>query len=64
MLDMVIPKVDGVSTFLQTPTHTQNVRAKLNGITELNVSQMCLLCEDPDEARRLARRALAVLHDT
>jgi probable F420-dependent oxidoreductase len=59
MLDMVIPKVDGVSTFLQTPTHTQKVKAQLNGSTELNVSQMCLLCEDRHEARRLARKALA-----
>ncbi|MEC9316352.1 MAG: LLM class flavin-dependent oxidoreductase [Actinomycetota bacterium] len=58
MLEAVRSLVDGVSTFLQTPDHTAVVRQQISESTSLNVTQMCLLCEDPLEARRLARRAL------
>ena len=59
MLAAVGDLVDGVSTFLQTPTHTADTRKRIGPDVALNVTQMCLLTEDPVEARRLARRALA-----
>jgi probable F420-dependent oxidoreductase len=58
MLEAVHQLVDGVSTFLQTPDHTAVVRTRIPESVSLNVTQMCLMCEDPVEARRLARRAL------
>ncbi|MCS5682717.1 MAG: LLM class flavin-dependent oxidoreductase [Acidimicrobiales bacterium] len=59
MLEAVNQLVDGISTFLQTPEHTAAVRQGIPESTSLNVTQMCLLCDDPAEARRLARRALS-----
>lgn len=59
MLEMAVAKSDGINTILQNPDHTASVRALLSDDQALNVTQMCLLCEDPTEARRLARRALA-----
>ena len=58
MLEMAARHADGISTYLQTPEHTSQVRALLRDEQEINVTQMCLLCEDPTEARRLARRAI------
>ena len=59
MLRTLSSLVDGVSTFLQTPTHTAETRKLIGSTVSLNVTQMCLLTDDPAEARRLARRALA-----
>ena len=59
MLTAVGNLVDGGSTFLQTPTHTAETRKRIGPDVALNVTQMCLLTEDPAEARRLARKALA-----
>lgn len=59
MLRTLSGLVDGVSTFLQTPTHTAETRKLIGPSVSLNVTQMCLLMDDPTEARRLARRALA-----
>ncbi|MDP6862360.1 MAG: TIGR03620 family F420-dependent LLM class oxidoreductase [Acidimicrobiales bacterium] len=59
MLAALGDSVDGVSTFLQTPIHTSETRKRIGPDIALNVTQMCLLTEDPAEARRLARRALA-----
>ena len=58
MLASLKGKVDGISTFLQTPEHTKLTRDGLPQGLALNVTCMCLLCDDPVEARRLARRAL------
>ena len=58
MLASLKGKVDGISTFLQTPEHTKLTRGGLPQGLALNVTCMCLLCDDPVEARRLARRAL------
>jgi len=59
MVDLVAGRADGISTYLQTPAHTSTVRAALGPDQELNVTQMCLLCDEPTEARRLARKAVA-----
>lgn len=58
MLELAAAKADGISTYLQNADHTAEVRAILRPDQAINVTQMCLLCEDPAEARRLARRAL------
>ena len=58
MLAALAGLVDGVSTFLQTPTHTEKTRNYIDSGAALNVTQMCLLVEDPQEARKLARKAL------
>jgi probable F420-dependent oxidoreductase len=58
MLEMAVQHADGISTYLQTPEHTAQVRSMLNDEQAINVTQMCLLCDDPVEARRLARRAI------
>ncbi len=60
MLEAMHQLADGISTFLQTPDHTAMVRQRIPEKSSLNVSQMCLLCDEPVEARRLARRALGV----
>jgi len=59
MVELVSGRANGLSTFLQTPEHTAAVRSGLRDDQEINVTQMCLLCDDATEARRLARRAIA-----
>ena len=58
MVEMAAGKADGLSTYLQDPSHTASVRSQLRDDQAINVSLMCLLCDDPTEARRLARRAI------
>ena len=58
MLTALAGSVDGISTFLQTPNHTAETRQKIGASVSLNVTQMCLPSSDPEEARRLSRRAL------
>ena len=58
MLEVLGGLVDGVSTFLQTPAHTERTRKHVGSGVDLNVTQMCLLVDDPHEARKLARKAL------
>lgn len=58
MLALAAEHADGISTYLQTPGHTADVRSLLREDQAINVTQMCLLCEEPNEARRLARRAI------
>ena len=58
MLELAAAHADGISTYLQNPEHTAMVRSMLRDGQAINVTQMCLLCEDPTEARRLARRAI------
>ena len=52
------PGADGVFTYLMNPEHTARTRAGLPPGTGVSPMMMCLLCEDPDEARRLVRRAI------
>lgn len=59
MLASLVGLVDGVSTFLQTPAHTEKTASQVGSGVALNVTQMCLLVDDPDEARKLARKALS-----
>ncbi|MGY9074419.1 MAG: TIGR03620 family F420-dependent LLM class oxidoreductase [Acidimicrobiales bacterium] len=59
MVELVAARCDGLSTYLQSPEHTALVRSSLSEGQELNVTQMCLLCDDPVEARRLGRKAIA-----
>ena len=53
-------RADGVFTYLMTPEHTARTRAALPDGVGVSPMTMCLLCPDRDEARRLARKAIAV----
>ena len=59
MLAAAADGADGVFTYLMNPEHTARTRAGLPDGAGLVPMMMCLLCDDPTEARRLARRALA-----
>jgi probable F420-dependent oxidoreductase len=59
MLELAAARADGVNTWLMTPDHTARSAAALRDGATLVVGKMCLLCDEPDEARGLARRALA-----
>ncbi len=49
---------DGLFTYLMTPEHTARTRATVGPDPAVTPMTMCLLCPDPEEARRLARRAI------
>ena len=53
------PRADGVFTYLMNPDHTATTSAALPDGVGLSPMMMCLLCPDPEEARRLARKAIA-----
>jgi probable F420-dependent oxidoreductase len=59
MLAAAAEHADGVFTYVMNPEHTARTHAGLGAATKLTPMMMCLLCEDPDEARRLARKAIA-----
>jgi probable F420-dependent oxidoreductase len=54
---------DGVFTYLMNPAHTARTAAALPDGVGVSPMMMCLLCPDADEARRLARKALAFYVD-
>ena len=53
------PRADGVFTYLMTPAHTATTSAAVPDGVGLSPMMMCLLCPEADEARRLARKAIA-----
>lgn len=59
MLEVAANRADGVFTYLMNPEHTARTRQNLPSTAALAPMMMCLLCEDPTEARRLARRAIS-----
>ncbi len=58
MLEVAAARADGVFTYLMNPEHTARTRAELAETAHLNPMMMCLLCEEPDTARALIRKAL------
>lgn len=63
MLEVAAEQADGVFTYLMNPEHTARTRQNLPFSAALSPMMMCLLCEDPTEARRLVRRAIAYYVD-
>jgi probable F420-dependent oxidoreductase len=60
LLELTAEVADGANTWLMTVGHTARARAILGPDASLSVARMCLLCDDADEARRLARKAVAL----
>lgn len=58
MLEVAATDADGVFTYLMTPEHTARTADGLPDGARLTPMMMCLLCEEPEEARRLARKAI------
>ncbi|MGH1490309.1 MAG: LLM class flavin-dependent oxidoreductase [Acidimicrobiales bacterium] len=58
MLQAAADRADGVFTYLMNTAHTERTKAGLPADAQVSPMMMCLLCEDPDEARRLARKAI------
>ncbi len=58
MLAAAAEGADGVFTYLMNTAHTERTRAGLPDQTRVSPMMMCLLCEDPDQARGLARKAI------
>ncbi|MEL7208250.1 MAG: LLM class flavin-dependent oxidoreductase, partial [Actinomycetota bacterium] len=58
MLAVAAEHADGVFTYLMNPEHTARTRQGLPSGTALAPMMMCLLCEEPDRARTLARKAI------
>ncbi|MGI9595581.1 MAG: LLM class flavin-dependent oxidoreductase, partial [Acidimicrobiales bacterium] len=58
MLEAAAGGADGVFTYLMNPEHTARTKAGLPDGNRVSPMMMCLLCEDPVEARRLARKAV------
>lgn len=58
MLEAAGANADGVFTYLMNPEHTARTAEALPDGRRLTPMMMCLLCEDPDDARRLARKAI------
>ncbi|MEM7020817.1 MAG: TIGR03620 family F420-dependent LLM class oxidoreductase [Pseudomonadota bacterium] len=51
-------RADGVLTYLMVPEHTKLTRETLGPDKAISIVIFGLLCEDPDEARRLARKSV------
>ncbi len=58
MLETAAANADGVFTYLMNPEHTARTRGGVGAATAVSPMMMCLLCPDPDDARRLARKAI------
>ncbi|HAY69858.1 MAG TPA: LLM class F420-dependent oxidoreductase, partial [Acidimicrobiaceae bacterium] len=55
-------RADGVFTYLMNSAHTARTAATLEGLDStaaVSPMMMCLRCQDPIEARQLARKAIA-----
>lgn len=59
MLALAASHADGANTYLMPPARTAEARSILGPDRTLNVFLPCCLCDDPEQARRTARRALA-----
>jgi probable F420-dependent oxidoreductase len=60
MLALAAERADGAHPYHATPAHTATAREILGGDKMLAVEQPVLLAANPDEARRVARAALAI----
>ena len=62
MLGAASSRADGVFTYLMNSAHTARTAATLEGLDStaaVSPMMMCLRCQDPIEARQLARKAIA-----
>jgi len=59
LLALASKQADGANTYLMPVPHTRNAREILGVGPALNVVLPCCLCEDPELARRLARKGLS-----
>jgi probable F420-dependent oxidoreductase len=60
LLRLAAELADGANTYLMPLEHTRTARSILGPEKTLNVVQTCCLCDDPESARGVARRALAM----
>lgn len=60
LLRLAAERTDGANTYLMPPAHTQRAREILGPDKRLNTVVPSCLCEDPDRARKIARKALAI----
>ena len=60
LLSLVGERLDGANTYLLPPAHTKMARELIGPDKRLNVVLPCCLCEDPEVARSVARRALSI----
>ncbi len=60
LLGLVSERLDGANTYLLPPAHTSSARELIGPDKRLNVVLPCCLCEDPQAARAIARRALSI----
>ena len=58
MLEAAAANADGVFTYLMNTEHTARTRDGVGTDTLVTPMTMCLLCEDSDQARSLARKAI------
>jgi len=59
MLALAASHADGANTYLMPPARTTEARTILGPDRTLNVFLPCCLCDDPEQARKTARKALA-----
>ena len=60
LLELAAQRADGAHTYLLPPAHTKQAREILGPDKRLTVVMPCCLCEDPDLARKIARKALSI----
>ncbi len=60
LLKLAASRAEGANTYLMPPAHTEQARGILGPDKRLNVVVPSCLCEDPDRARKVGRRALAI----
>jgi probable F420-dependent oxidoreductase len=60
LLALAAELADGANTYLMPPEHTREAREILGPDKTLNVVLPCCLCDDVDQARRTARKGLAM----
>ena len=60
LLALAAAHADGANTYLMPPEHTREARAILGTDKQLNVVLPCCLCAEPEAARSVARKALAM----
>ena len=58
LLRLAAARADGANTYLMPPSHTRRARELVGPERRLNVVVPSCLCEDPDLARRIGRKAL------